>query len=83
MVSAGIGPHRSLRQELLRSRVDKRGAVSGTIRGVVSDYSPATSHTDGSAPCIPQATHVRPSSGCFRPLSARRPETRRTVTAIG
>ena len=56
MVSAGIGSHRSLRQELLRSRVDKRGAVSGTIRGVVSDYNPATRHTDGGAPCIPPVT---------------------------
>ena len=50
MVSAGVGSHRSLRQELLRSRVDKRGAVSGNIRGVVSDYSPATRHTDRSGP---------------------------------
>jgi hypothetical protein len=83
MVSAGIGSHGSLRQELLRSRIDKRGAVSGTIRGVVSDYSSVTHHTDGSAPCIPPATHVRPSSGCFRLRSARRPETWRTVTAIG
>jgi hypothetical protein len=39
MVSAGVGSHGSGRQELLRSRIDKRGAVSGTIRGVVSDYT--------------------------------------------
>ena len=42
-VSTGVGAHRSLRQEPLRSRVDKRGVVSGTIRGVVSDCSPGDS----------------------------------------
>ena len=66
MVSAGVGSHRSLRQELLRSRVDKRGAVSGNIRGVGSDYSPATRHTDRSAPCTPPRSHSHPMAGSHR-----------------
>ena len=65
MVPAGVGSHRSLRQELLLSRVDKRGAISGNIRGVVSDYSPATRHTEVGAP---RADRPQPTVGTVERL---------------